>query len=78
MNLLHLSRRQPGDHQLHRSLPRIPIPGELSFSTKLILLVVVPLAMTLAVTLPLTVTGLNRLASIIAMEQLSDEISMME
>ena len=63
---------------MHRSLPRIPIPGDLSFSTKLILLVVVPVAMTLAVTLPLTVTGLNRLASVIAMERLSDEVSIME
>jgi len=44
----------------------------------LILLVVVPLAMTLAVTLPLTVTGLNRLASVIAVERLAEEVKLID
>jgi len=45
-----------------------------SLSTKLILLVVVPLALTSAVTLPLTMTELNKLASVTNLDLLEDEI----
>ena len=78
MNLPLLSRWQSGENRFHVSRPGIPILGDLCFSTKLILLVVVPLAITLAVTLPLTVTGLNRLASVIATERLSEEVAIIE
>ncbi|MCH7736387.1 MAG: HAMP domain-containing protein [Chloroflexi bacterium] len=47
-------------------------------STKLTLLVVIPLAMTLAVTLPLTVTGLNKLASVTSTERLEDEVLLVD
>ncbi|MBC8279234.1 MAG: HAMP domain-containing protein [Chloroflexi bacterium] len=47
-------------------------------STKLTLLVVIPLALTLAVTLPLTVTGLNQLASVTSTERLEDEILLVD
>lgn len=43
-------------------------------STKLILLVVIPLALTSAVTLPLTMTELNKLAAVTNLELLEDEI----
>lgn len=76
MNLPLLSHRQPGKIRVHLSFPRTPVLRDLSFSTKLILLVVVPLAMTLAVILPLTVTGLNRLASVIAVERLAEEVNL--
>ncbi|PKB71237.1 MAG: hypothetical protein BZY87_06365 [SAR202 cluster bacterium Io17-Chloro-G6] len=76
MNLPLLSPRQPGRKQAHLSLLRVPVLRDLSFSTKLILLVVVPLALTLVVTLPLTVTGLNRLASVIAVERLAEEVEL--
>lgn len=78
MSLPLLSHRQPGKDQAHLSFPRISVLRDLSFSTKLILLVVVPLAMTLAVILPLTVTGLNRLASVIAEERLAEEVELIE
>ncbi|MEE8465332.1 MAG: ATP-binding protein, partial [Dehalococcoidia bacterium] len=41
-------------------------------------MVVVPLAMTLVVILPLTVTGLNRLASVIATERLAEEVKLID
>ena len=47
-------------------------------STKLTLLVVIPLALTLAVTLPLTVTGLNKLASVTSTERLEDEVLLLD
>jgi len=47
-------------------------------STKLTLLVVIPLALTLAVTLPLTVTGLNQLASVTSNGRLTDEIHLVD
>ena len=78
MNLPLLSHRQLGDDHAHLRLPMVPVLRDLSFSTKLILLVVVPLAMTLAVILPLTVTGLNRLASVIAEERLAEEVVLIE
>lgn len=78
MNLPLLSHRNSGGDQTHLSFPKIPVLRDLSFSTKLILLVVVPLAMTLAVTLPLTVTGLNRLASVIAVERLAEEVKLID
>ena len=53
--------------------PRLPFRPNFCLSTKLTLLVVIPLAMTLAVTLPLTVTGLNKLA-----ERLKDEILLVD
>lgn len=71
MNLLRLSNRQQIGNKAHLSLPRTP---NISLSTKLILLVVGPLALTLAVTLPLTVTGLNRLASETSSQRLEEEI----
>jgi len=55
-------------------LPAMPKLWNLSLSTKLILLVVIPLALTLAVTLPLTMTGLNKLASVTSAERLEDEV----
>ena len=78
MNLPLLSHRQPGKNQAHLGFPRVPILADLSFSTKLILLVVVPLALTLVVTLPLTMTGLNRLASVIAVERLAEEVKLID
>ncbi|MDE0823187.1 MAG: hypothetical protein OSB07_04345 [Dehalococcoidia bacterium] len=39
---------------------------------------VIPLALTLAVTLPLTVTGLNQLASVTGTERLEDEILLVD
>ncbi len=78
MNLPRLSHRQSGENQALVGFPRIPILANLSLSTKLILLVVVPLALTLAVTLPLTVTGLNRLASVTSTEQLEEEVHLIE
>ena len=47
-------------------------------STKLTLLVVIPLALTSAVTLPLTVTGLNKLAAVTSTERLEDEILLVD
>ncbi|MDA1129103.1 MAG: ATP-binding protein [Chloroflexi bacterium] len=41
-------------------------------------MVVVPLAITLLVTLPLTVTGLNRLASVIAVDRLAEEVKLID
>ena len=58
--------------------PRLPFRPNFCLSTKLTLLVVIPLAMTLAVTLPLTVTGLNKLASITSTERLEDEILLVD
>ena len=57
---------------------RLPGLADLSLSTKLILLVVVPLSLTLAVTLPLTVAGLNRLASETSTSQLEGELRIIE
>ncbi|MCH7843482.1 MAG: HAMP domain-containing protein [Chloroflexi bacterium] len=76
MNLPYLSRRQTAGLDARPSfrLPRILIWADFSLSTKLILLVVIPLVLTLAATLPLTVTGLNRLASVTSTERLEDEI----
>ncbi|MCI0811468.1 MAG: HAMP domain-containing protein [Chloroflexi bacterium] len=76
MNLPYLSRRQTGGPDIRPSfrLPKILIWADFSLSTKLILLVVIPLVLTLAATLPLTVTGLNRLASVTGTERLEDEI----
>ena len=45
-----------------------------SLSTKLVLLVVLPLALTLAVTLPMTVNGLNRLESETSADRLDQEV----
>ena len=45
-----------------------------SLSTKLVLLVVIPLALTLAITLPMTVTGLNRLESETSAGRLDEEV----
>ena len=45
-----------------------------SLSTKLVLLVVLPLALTLAVTLPMTVNGLNRLESETSADRLDEEV----
>ena len=59
-------------------MPKIPILANISLSTKLILLVVIPLALTLVVTLLLTVTGLNRLASMTSTERLQDEILLVD
>ena len=59
-------------------MPKIPILANISLSTKLILLVVIPLALTLVVTLLLTVTGLNRLASMTSTERLQDEIFLVD
>ncbi len=76
MNSLNHPRRRIGATYVSPSLqfPRVYIRKDLSLSTKLVLLVVIPLALTLAVTLPLTVTGLNRLASVTSTESLEDEI----
>ena len=57
MNLPGLAHSRPAENRAHPGLTRVPILTGLSFSTKLILLVVVPLVLTLVVTLPLTVTG---------------------
>ena len=59
-------------------MPKIPILANISLSTKLILLVVIPLALTLVVTLLLAVTGLNRLASMTSTERLQDEILLVD
>jgi hypothetical protein len=45
-----------------------------SLSTKLVLLVVLPLALTLAVTLPMTGNGLNRLESKTSADRLDEEV----
>ena len=45
-----------------------------SLSTKLVLLVVLPLLLTLAVTLPMTVNGLNRLESETSADRLDEEV----
>ena len=45
-----------------------------SLSTKLALLVVLPLVLTLAVTLPMTVNGLNRLESETSADRLDEEV----
>jgi len=58
--------------------PRLPFRPNFCLSTKLTLLVVIPLAMTLAVTPPLTVTGLNKLASLTSTERLEDEILLVD
>ena len=76
-------RRSTNSTNSTKDEARLKIPGflqfgDLSFSTKLILLVVVPLAITLAVILPLTVTGLNRLASGIATERLAEEVQLID
>ena len=63
------SHSWPGLRFLH-----IPMPWSCSLSTKLILLVVIPLALTSAVTLPLTMTELNKLAAVTNLELLEDEI----
>jgi hypothetical protein len=60
------------------SLPDFSVRRGFSLSTKLTLLVVIPLALTLAVTLPLTVTGLNQLASVTGTERLEDEILLVD
>ncbi len=78
MNLPLLSHGQSAGNKARLRFSRIPVLGDLSFSTKLILLVAVPLAMTLAVTLPQTVTGLNRLASVIAEERLAEEVTIID
>ena len=78
MNLQRLSWRQSGGNQALLSLPKVSFLADISLSTKLTLLVVVPLVLTLAVTLPLTVTGLNRLASVIGTERLGEEIHIIE
>ena len=78
MNLPLLSHGQSAGNKARLRFSRIPVLRDLSFSTKLILLVAVPLAMTLAVTLPLTVTGLNRLASVIAEERLAEEVTIVD
>ena len=58
--------------------PRVHTHKNLSLSTKLVLLVVIPLALTMAVTLPLTVTGLDKLASVTSAERLEDQILLVE
>ena len=75
MNIPGLANLKLSENSARRRLPKIPIVGNFSFSTKLILLVVVPLALTLMVVLPLTVTGLNRLASVMSTERLDDEVA---
>ena len=76
MHLPHLPRSVGGGSY---SWPRLRFPHILgwwnfSLSTKLILLVVIPLALTSAVTLPLTMTELNKLAAVTNLELLEDEI----
>ena len=78
MNLPLLFNRPAADKTAYLKIPRFLDLRNLSFSTKLILLVVVPLAMTLVVILPLTVTGLNRLASVIATERLAEEVKLID
>ena len=75
MNIPGLANWKSDDAGAGPSKLKIPIVGDFSFSTKLILLVVVPLALTLMVVLPLTVTGLNRLASVIAADRLAGEVT---
>ena len=83
MNLPHLpnlSRRHMSSRYARPSirLPKFPVLWDFSLSTKLILLVIIPLALTLAVTLPLTMTGLNKLASVTSAERLEDEIILVD
>ena len=72
MNLPHLRHRPNGDSRGRSGFtwPRLPFRPNLSLSTRLTLLVVIPLVLTLAVTLPLTVTGLNKLAAVTGAERL--------
>ena len=78
MNLPGLAHSRPAENRAHPGLTRVPILTGLSFSTKLILLVVVPLVLTLVVTLPLTVTDLNRLASEISAERLDGAVRIID
>lgn len=80
MNLSHLPRHHipNSDSRPGLGMPKIPILANISLSTKLILLVVIPLALTLVVTLLLAVTGLNRLASMTSTERLQDEILLVD
>ncbi|MDA0264430.1 MAG: ATP-binding protein [Chloroflexi bacterium] len=66
-------QRQDGEKR-RLVLLRLPVLADLSLSTRLMLLVVVPLVLTMAVTLPLTVIGLNRLASETSNERLAGEV----
>jgi len=80
MNLPHLRHRPNGDSRGRSGFtwPRLPFRPNLSLSTRLTLLVVIPLVLTLAVTLPLTVTGLNKLAAVTGAERLEDEILLVD
>ena len=80
MNLPHLRHRPNGDSRGRSGFtwPRLPFRPNFSLSTRLTLLVVIPLVLTLAVTLPLTVTGLNKLASVTGAERLEDEILLVD
>ena len=80
MNLPHLPNRRTGKpiSWPSPSLPGFIVGKNFSLSTKLTLLVVIPLALTLAVTLPLTFTGLNQLSSVTSNEKLDDEILLVD
>lgn len=78
MNLLRRSRGRSGGNQADSTFPGMSMLAKLSLSTKLILLVAVPMRLTLAVTLPITVTGLNRLAGVIALERLGEEVRIID
>jgi len=80
MHLPHLPRSAGGGSYPWPGLrfPYIPIRWNFSLSTKLILLVVIPLALTSVVTLPLTMTDLNKLAAVTNIEWLEDEILLVD
>ncbi len=79
-HLPHLPRRHAGTHLgwPHLRLLKTYSPWNFSLSIKLILLVIIPLALTLGVTVPLTMTGLNKLASVTSAERLEDEILLVD
>ena len=58
--------------------PRVLDLRNLSLSTKLTLLLLLPMALMLVVALPLTVSGLNRLASVTGTERLQEEVRIIE
>ena len=75
MSIRRLTHQRLGRNRIHFGFPGVPILVHCSLATKLILLVVVPLVLTLAVVLPVTVTGLNRLAKETSNERLNEEVS---
>ena len=80
MNVPRRSHRRIAGHYAPPGLrlPRVLDLRNLSLSTKLTLLLLLPMALMLVVALPLTVTGLNRLASVTGAERLQEEIRIIE